>query len=159
MLGGLGGKKKTVAAGLTVVSPANGQPLGLGDRHGEPVPSLSFRGSGGAWARGVADTTGYSDSSEGRKLTEAFIIAFNQLVAQRAALRAAPAPVAAVAAEPASVTAIDTVMRGAASGEATEVRSLRAGTELNPTGKRDGLWIEVEDNYGTKGWVSVEDLQ
>ena len=50
--------------------------------------------------------------------------------------------------------------RGRAGPDATaaEVRSLRAGTELTPTGERDGLFIEVQDNYGTKGWVSVEDL-
>jgi hypothetical protein len=38
------------------------------------------------------------------------------------------------------------------------VRALRAGTDLTPTGKRDGLFIEVKDSYGTQGWVSVEDL-
>ena len=155
MLGGLGGRRTTVAAGLTVVSPANGQPLAAGTGSVRST-SLSFRGNSGAWARGMAETTGYADSSEGRKLTEAFILAFNQLVAQRAALEAAPA--AAAPAEPAAVVAIDTSMRASASADAEEVRSLRAGTELNPTGNRDGLWIEVEDNYGTKGWVSVEDL-
>ncbi len=159
MLGGLGGRRTTVAAGLTVVSPANGQPLAAGTGSVRST-SLSFRGSRGEWARGVADTTGYADSSEGRKLTEAFIIAFNQLVAQRAALEAAPAPSAAPApaAEPGAVVAIDTTMRAAASADAEEVRSLRAGTDLIPTGNRDGLWLEVEDNYGTRGWVSVEDL-
>ncbi len=39
------------------------------------------------------------------------------------------------------------------------MRSVRAGTELSPTGKREGLFVEVSDNYGTKGWVSVEDLK
>ena len=50
------------------------------------------------------------------------------------------------------------LLRAGPSGDATEVRTLRAGTALTPTGQRDGLFIEVEDNYGTKGWVSVEDL-
>ena len=78
--------------------------------------SLSFRGSGGAYNRGLADTVGYGDSSNGRKLTEAFIIAFNQLVDQRAALTAAPAVASTPAAGPqesAAVVAVDTVMRAA----------------------------------------------
>ena len=60
--------------------------------------------------------------------------------------------------EPGAVTAIDTILRSGPDAASTEVRSLRAGTELKPTGTREGLFIEVEDNYGTKGWVSVEDL-
>jgi hypothetical protein len=42
---------------------------------------------------------------------------------------------------------------------AAVVRALRAGTTLNPTGKREGLFVEVTDNFGTTGWVSVEDLR
>ena len=158
MLGGLGGKKKTVAAGLTVVSPANGQPLAAGTGSVKSS-SLTFRGAGGAWARGVAETTGYADSRDGQKLTEAFVIAFNQLVAQRAALRAAPAVASAAPAQAGAVVAVDTAMMSGTDAGASEVRALRAGTELAPTGRREGLWIEVADNYGTRGWVSVEDLQ
>lgn len=163
MLGGLGGTRRTVAAGLTVVSPATGQPIASGSGTVRSS-SLSFRGSGGGWARGVAETTGYADSRDGQKLTEAFIIAFNQVVAQNSALAAAPQPGAAVATAapatgPSAVAAVDTVMRAAAAADAAEIRSLRAGTELVPTGNRDGLWVEAADNFGTRGWVSVEDLR
>lgn len=58
-----------------------------------------------------------------------------------------------------AVVAVDTVMRAAASRDADAVRALRAGTELDPTGKREGLFIEVQDNFGTTIWVSVEDLR
>ncbi len=37
--------------------------------------------------------------------------------------------------------------------------SLRAATTLTPTGTRQGLFVEVTDSYGTRGWVSVEDLR
>lgn len=161
MLGGLGGRRTTVAAGLTVVSPANGQPLAAGT--GSVTRStLSFRGNSGSWARDMAGTTGYESSREGQRLTEAFIIAFNDVVAQNAALAAAPqpgAPAAAAAPAASATTAIATVMRAAPAETAAEVRDLRAGTALKPTGNREGLWIEAEDNFGTRGWVSVEDLQ
>ncbi len=157
MLGGLGGRRTTVAAALTVVSPATGQPLAAGSGSVRSS-SLSFRGSGGAYNRALADSVGYSDSGNGRKLTEAFIIAFNQLVDQRAALAAAPAAPAPAAAEPAATVATDTIMRDSPSAEGVEIRSLREGTQLTPSGRREGLWIEVSDNFGTSGWVSVEDL-
>jgi hypothetical protein len=44
-----------------------------------------------------------------------------------------------------------------AKGKAT--RALRSGTTLTPTGRRDGLFIEAKDSFGTTGWVSVEDLR
>lgn len=161
LLGGLGGRRTTVAAALTVVSPATGQPLAAGTGS-VTRSSLSFRGSGGAYNRGLADTVGYGDSGNGRKLTEAFILAFNQLVQQRAALAAAPAvasPPAGAGQDAAALVAVDTVLRSAPDASSDEIRTLREGTQLTPVGGREGLWLEVSDNYGTRGWVSVEDLR
>lgn len=159
MFGGLGGKKKTVAAALTVVSPATGQPLAAGTGS---VKKSSISFGGASWASSAANASGYAGSKNGKKLTEAFILAFNQLVEQRAALDAAPqagAPSAITETGPEAVAAIDTVMRAAPDAASAEVRSLREGTELTPSGKREGLWIEVSDNFGTTGWVTIEDLQ
>ena len=157
MFGGLGGKKKTIAAGLRVVSPMNGQSLASGTGSVKKS-TITFGNAGGfGWASSAASAAGYQDSKDGRMLAEAFIIAFNQVVAQKAALEAAPAGAPAQAA--AAVAAVDTVMREGPSAAATELRSVRAGSELSPTGKREGLFLEVADNYGTKGWVSVEDLK
>ena len=51
------------------------------------------------------------------------------------------------------------MLRAAASADAAAVRSLRAGTKLDPTGERSGLFVEVKDNFGPSGWVLVEDLK
>lgn len=160
MFGGLGGKKKTVAAGIRVVSPANGQTLIAGT--GQVKKStLSFRGGGSPWING-ANAAGYGGSKNGKMLTEAFIIAYNSVVSQAGALTAAQsaaagAPTAKV--ETTYTVAVDTKMYAAANSQGKAVRSLRRGTELNPTGQKANLFVEVSDNYGTKGWVSVEDLQ
>lgn len=154
--GGFGGKKKTVAAGLRVVSPSNGLTVAAGSGSVKKS-SISFKGSG-SWAQTAANASGYSGSKNGEMLTEAFVIAFNQIVGQKDMLSSAPEAVSAPSA-PGAIVAVDAVMRGGPSLEAAEVRSLRAGTELSPTGNREGLFIEVTDNFGTKGWVSVEDLQ
>jgi hypothetical protein len=160
MFGGLGGKKKTVAAGLRVVSPANGMTVAAGQGTVKKS-TINFGNASYGWAGTAANAAGYQGSKNGEMLTEAFVLAFNDLVAQRASMAAAPevAGAPAAAAAPGAMVAVDTVMRAAASKDAAAVRSLRAGTELDPTGKREGLFIEVTDNFGTTGWVSVEDLK
>nr|WP_047166767.1 SH3 domain-containing protein [Sphingomonas sp. Y57] len=176
MFGGFGGKKKTVAAGLRIISPANGQTLVTGSGT-QTKTQVSIGGLGGIGGNPWADAAraqmtsmgygdyangGYSTSKDGQMLTGAFVIAFNNVVAQQAALTSArPAALAAAApaaAKPGFTTAVDTKLFAQPEpGEA--VRSLRAGTALTPTGVREGLFVEVSDAYGTKGWVSVEDLK
>lgn len=151
--GGLGGKKKVVAAGIKVLSPATGQTIATGS--GEVRKStLTFGGADG-WNQGVQNA-GYGSSKDGKMLAEAFIIAFNAVATQGPVLAQAPkaeTPAAALAS-----VAADTVMRASPAADAAEVRKLRSGTTLTPTGKRDGLFVEVKDSFGTTGWVSVEDL-
>lgn len=155
MFGGLGGRKKTVAAGIKVISPMNGQTIVTGSGTVRRS-SLSFRGASPWSAR--ADTIGYGRSSQGKQLVEAFVIAFNEVVAQNATLASVP-KMAAQASEPQYATvAVATSMLATPSADGEAVRGLMVGTTLTPTGRREGLFIEVEDNFGTKGWVSVEAL-
>ena len=156
MLGGLGGKKKTVAAGIRVISPANGTTLVSGSGTVKKS-TLTFGGVGG-WAQGAA-TSGYGGSKDGQMLTEAFLMAFNAVAGQQSVLAALPAPVAAPAAVAAATVAVDTAMLATPAADAVSLRALRAGTTLMPTGNREGLFVEVTDNFGTKGWVSVENLK
>jgi len=156
MFGGLGGKKKVVAAGIRVVSPANGQTLVAGT--GEVKKStLSFAG-GTPWIAG-ADAAGYAASKNGKMLTEAFIIAYNSVVSQAGALSAVQTAAPAAKAGATYTVAVDTNLYASADANAETVRALRADTGLQPTGNKAGLFVEVSDNYGTKGWVSVEDLR
>lgn len=155
MFGGLGGKKKQVAAAIKVLNPATGQTITVGSGEVKKT-TLSFGGAG-ALAQG-AQAAGYSGSKDGRLMAEAFMIAFNAVAAQGPVLQRAAAAAPAAAPEPGATVAIDTILRQGPSADSLEVRTLRAGTELTPAGGREGLFIEVEDNYGTKGWVSVEHL-
>jgi hypothetical protein len=142
-----------------VVSPATGQAIASGTGSVKKS-SLTFGGAGAyGWAANAASASGYQGSKDGQMLAEAFILAFNQLVAQKATLDSAPVMGATATAPAGALVAIDTTIYAAASKASAAVRAVRAGTELTPTGQRDGLFIEVADNYGTKGWVSVEDLK
>ena len=147
MFGGLGGKKKRVAAGIKMLSPATGQAIVTGT--GEVRKSVvTFAG---------ASDVGYG-GKDGQMLVEAFVKAFNAVSAQGAALAAVPKAQPAAAAAAGSSVAVNTVMRATPAADGASVRDLRAGTKVTPTGQRSGLFIEVQDSYGTKGWVSVEDL-
>ena len=152
-----------VAAGLRVVSPADGLTVASGQGMVKKS-TINFGNAAYGWAGAAANASGYQGSKNGELLTEAFVLAFNQLVARRELLTAAPAGAAEPAA-PGAVVAAGTVLRAAASADAAAaaaaaaVRSLRAGTQLDPTGIRSGLFAGVKDNFGTSGWVSAGDLK
>jgi hypothetical protein len=85
MFGGFGGKKKTVAAGLRLLSPATGQTLLAGE--GEASKSQLTWGD---WSSGGSGTLGqYTNSKDGKLLSGAFAAAYNQIVAQAGSLPAA----------------------------------------------------------------------
>ncbi|EAQ27664.1 hypothetical protein NAP1_08727 [Erythrobacter sp. NAP1] len=156
MFGGLGGRSQRLAAGIKLLSPATGQTIVTGSGEVRRT-SLSFRRNSTWGTR--ADEIGYRSSGKGKKLVEAFVIAFNQVVAQDATITSIPKMSAAAAEEPTVATvAVATSMMAMPMDDAEVVRGLMEGTTLSPTGKREGLFIEVEDNFGTKGWVSVEAL-
>ena len=156
MFGGLGGKKKRLAAGIKLLSPGTGQTIATGQ--GEVRKSTLVFGGAGAWNAGAA-AAGYGTSKDGKMLVEAFVLAFNDLIAERAAIAAAPKGGTRPAAAPQTATVASAAAMLASPAEGAKVlRSLRPGTTLTPTGKREGLFIEAKDNFGTIGWVSVESL-
>ena len=153
MLGGFGGKRKTVAAGIRLLSPANGQTLAMGTGEARQT-TITF--GGGGWQQAAA-SSGYTGSKNGKLMVEAFVKAFNALAAQGPGL-AAQMPPPQPAASAAATVAIETAMLSGPLAEAEAVRMLRAGSTVNPTGTREGLFVEVADNFGTTGWVSIENL-
>jgi len=154
MFGGLGGKKKTVAAGIRLLSPATGQTLALGS--GDARQTTITFGGGGGWQQ-TAVSSGYAGNKNGKLLVEAFVKAFNTLAAQGPGL-AALMPAQQPTGSNEATVAVETAMLADPLVEADSLRMLRAGATVNPTGKREGLFVEVADNFGTTGWVSVEDL-
>lgn len=160
MFGGFGGKKKVVAAGIRLISPASGQTLAQGAGEVKKT-TLSFGGGGGTIGTVASGATGaaYAGSKDGQMLIEAFVKAFNAVSAQGPALASIAPPAPAPAAAPGATAAVDTRMFTTADIKSAALRTVRAGTALTPTGQRTGLFIEVQDSFGTKGWVSVEDMR
>lgn len=164
MFGGLGGKKKTIYTALKLMNPRNGQILLAAS--GKSQKTMINLVQSSDWVGSASGTLGdYANDKNGRMVSAAFIESYNALIAQGAALSSLKQAIAAAENEAGAnngngaMVAVDTEMRSAPDGSANSVRSLRAGTELTLTGERQGLYVECADKYGTKGWVSVEDLQ
>lgn len=155
MFGGLGGKKKRYAAGIKLLSPATGLTIATGT--GEVKKTTISFGGQSAWSAGAA-AAGYAGNKNGEMLVEAFVLAFNELVAQKATIASVPKGGSRDDDNDLATVAATTAMLEAPAASAKVLRSLRVGTTLTPTGKREGLFIEAKDNFGTLGWVSIESL-
>lgn len=156
-LGGFGGKKKTVAAGIRMINPATGMTIVAGSGTVTKT-NYSFSGASTGLSQAVQGS-GYADNKDGRQLGAAFIIAFNSVVAQGAALTKAVATAASAGTSAGVVVAVDTKMFETPTRTGAVVRSVRAGSSLQPSGQRQGIFVEMSDDFGSKGWVSVEDLK
>lgn len=62
-----------------------------------------------------------------------------------------PAPAAAL---PTLAATQDVILRGSAAPNGAAVGTVKAGGALYPTGQRNGVWIEVDDENGARGWMS-----
>ncbi len=61
-----------------------------------------------------------------------------------------PAP----AALPTLAATQDIILRGSAAPNGASVGTVKAGGAVYPTGQRNGVWIEVDDENGARGWMS-----
>jgi hypothetical protein len=111
-------------------------------------------GGGGYYDGFGAIGGGYGNTAMGKVVTAAYFNAFVDLVGylQRSA------PSGAEASRNAGVQAHKVkqavVMRASASPKAAQVRSFAIGDLVYPTGQKNGIWWEVDDENGNRGWVS-----
>jgi hypothetical protein len=75
------------------------------------------------------------------------------MATQVSATMATSAP-AATAAPNLLATTQEIALRGAASPTGAVIGKVRAGGTVYPTGQRNGVWMEVDDENGARGWMS-----
>jgi curli biogenesis system outer membrane secretion channel CsgG len=118
---------------------------------------ISFGAGGGGFGStgfGALAGGGYADTEIGKVITAAYFNAFVDLIGylQRGA------PTGAEASQAAGPVAYKVsqslVMRQTASPQAPQVRGFAAGDLVYPTGQKNGIWWEVDDENGNRGWVS-----
>lgn len=117
---------------------------------------ISFLGGGG-WGFGGAVGGGYEDTEVGKVVTYAFLDAYRQIVTQLGGLSdnaAADAPKEAFLVSVSSVK-----MHRSPSSSSSTVRSLQMDDMVYPTGAREDMWWEVEDENGNAGWIENDKLK
>jgi curli biogenesis system outer membrane secretion channel CsgG len=118
--------------------------------------SFGAGGAGGSWGAFAALAGGgYSNTDIGKVITAAYFNAFVDLVHY---MQSSAAPEAGSAAANAGIQAYSVkesiVMREQPTPRSSSVRNFAPGDLVYPTGQRNGVWWQVDDENGNRGWVT-----
>jgi len=146
-------KSSTADVVLTVTNVRTSEQQALEEGHGSKTDvGVGFGGGWGGWGGfGGAGISNYQNTAIGQVVVLAYIDAYTKLVGDLGGLSAD-----AKADAPSQTVTLSRpgVLRATASEKGKVVRPLDAGMILYPTGQKNGVWWEVADEVGNKGWVS-----
>jgi curli biogenesis system outer membrane secretion channel CsgG len=108
-------------------------------------------GAGGGYSFAGAAGGGYSDTEIGKVITQAYLDAFIDLVGYMGSMEAGTA--SQNAGIQAYAVASAAQMRATATPAAKLVRAFKPGDLVYPTGTKSGVWWEIDDETGNRGWV------
>lgn len=148
-LGGLRTKKMEAHTLLTLLDLRTTEQLYVAEGMAQKT-DISF-GGGGYRGGALAVGGGYADTEIGKVITAAYTRAFIDLVGYMQGMSgnaAATAPVQAY------VVTAATDLKRTPSDASGSVRGFKPGDLVYPTGGKEGIWWEVEDENGNPGWVS-----
>jgi curli biogenesis system outer membrane secretion channel CsgG len=118
---------------------------------------ISFGAGGGGYGwRGFAGANigGYSNTDQGKVISAAYFNAFVDLIGYLQK----NSPTGEQASQAAGIQGYTVkqavVMRKTPTPTSAAVRSFNAGDMVFPTGQKNGVWWEVDDENGNRGWVS-----
>ena len=153
IVGGLNLKKKTADVVLTVTDVRSSEQVAMAEGSAKKT-DIGWGSSAGLFSGsgfGAAGVGGYANTEIGQVITLAYLQAYTNLVAQLGGL-----PDNASAANVSQALRVTRPARllANAKGTGSAVRELDPGMLLYPTGAKEGLMWEVEDELGNKGWVN-----
>lgn len=150
--GGLNIKRKTADVVLTVTDVRSSEQVAMTEGHATKT-DLGWGAGAGVFSGGFggAGATGYANTEIGQVVTLAYLQAYSDLVAQLGGL---PASASAANAQQAVTMQKPGRLLKQADGKGGAVRDLDPGMMLYPTGSKDGMMWEVEDELGNRGWVN-----
>jgi hypothetical protein len=152
VLGGVNLKKKTADVVLTVTDVRSSEQKAMTEGHATKT-DLSWGGGGGAFFGGfaAAGASGYANTEIGQVIALAYLDAYTKLVDE---FRALPDNASEANVMQAVTMAKPGRMYTTADPKSAVVRDVDPGMMLYPTGEKQGMMWEVEDELGNKGWVS-----
>ncbi|MDD3518591.1 MAG: CsgG/HfaB family protein [Chromatiales bacterium] len=152
IIGGIDFKSKTADVVLTVTDVRSTEQLAMIEGHADKT-DIGWGVGGGLFAGGfgAAGATGYDNTEIGQVIALAYLEAYTKLVDQFGAEFVDGAS-----------NRVGQAVRMTRAGKmytqpstrSEVVRPLDTGMLLYPTGNKDGLMWEVQDEMGNKGWVS-----
>jgi curli biogenesis system outer membrane secretion channel CsgG len=157
LAGSLRTKKEEAHTLITLVNARTTEQLYVAEGTSQKTDiSFGAGGGGGGWGGfGGAAGGGYSDTAIGKVITAAYFNAFTDLVHY---MQSSSAPQAGSASASAGIQAYTVqthiTLRDHPTTQAHAVRSFESGDLVYPTGQKNGVWWEVDDENGNRGWVT-----
>ena len=149
-------KKAQAQALITLVDARTTEQLYVAEGVAQKT-DISFGGGGGSYGwSGFAAAAGggYSDTDIGKVVTAAYFNAFVDLVHYLQSGQTNGAQASANAGIQAYSVKQSLIMRQSPAMQSPQVRSFNPGDLVYPTGQKNGVWWEVDDENGNRGWVS-----
>ena len=152
LVGGLNFRNKTADVVLTVTDVRSSEQVAIAEGSARKR-DIGFGAGGGLFGGGfgAAGVGGYANTEIGQVITMAYLQAYVDIVAQLGGL---PDNASAASAQQAVTMLRAGRLLANAQGTGAAVRTLDPGMMLYPTGNKEGVMWEVEDELGNKGWVS-----
>ncbi|MDA5194774.1 CsgG/HfaB family protein [Govanella unica] len=153
LVGGINIKKKTADVVLTVTDVRSSEQLAIMEGHSKKS-DLGWGAGGGLFTGGAligGGASGYANTEIGQVITLAYLDAYTKLVDQFGGLSGDAS--GSNVRQSVQMTKPSS-MYTEPSMRSTAVRPLDPGMTLYPTGNKNGMMWEVEDELGHKGWVS-----
>jgi hypothetical protein len=156
LAGGIKTKKSEAHVLITLVNARTTEQLYTAEGVAQKTDVSFNAGGGGGGYSGFAALAGggYSNTDIGKVITAAYFNAFIDLVHY---MQSSQAPTAGAAAADAPIQAYKvsnpTNERATSSPSGKIIRSFKAGDMVYPTGQKNGIWWEVDDENGNRGWV------
>jgi len=153
VVGGLNFTSKTADVVLTVTDVRSSEQVAISEGSARKS-DMGFGASAGLFGGsglGAAGVGGYANTEIGQVITMAYLQAYTDIIAQLGGL---PDNASAANAQQAVTVTRAGRLLANARGTGAPVRSLDPGMMLYPTGTKEGVMWEVEDELGNRGWVS-----
>jgi Curli production assembly/transport component CsgG len=153
IISGINVSKKTADVVLTITDVRSTAQVAMTEGHSSKTDvGFGVAGGWGSWGGfGGLGVSSYTNTEIGQVVILAYIDAYTQMVSQLGGI-------SDNASADNSRQAVTMVKPGhmykGPSPKSGIVRSLSAGMMLYPDGNKDGVWWEVSDELGNKGWVS-----
>jgi hypothetical protein len=155
VLGGIIVSKKEASTLITLVDARTTEQLYIAEGAAKKT-DIGFAAGAGGWSGwggwGALAGSGYTNTDIGKVIMAAYYNAFVDLVNyaqnQQPGVQQASAPIVAQRAT------TDVQLREGPSTSARIRYTVHAGALVYPTGQRNGVWMEVDDENGNRGWMS-----